>query len=136
MVGPRAGRDHLPVDDRVPVHELGSRRGHIGGQRRVGGGTPALQSAGRGEYLRGVAELGDRQVPIHEVPHLTTPKFFMAGDVDRNTTLKESRALYEAAAGPKQLWIVNGARHEDLHHFAPKEYETRMLAFLARYLPR
>ena len=72
--------------------------------------------------------------PIHEVPHLATPKFFMAGDADRNTTLKESRALYEAAAGPKQLWIVNGARHEDLHHFAPKEYETRMLAFLARYM--
>jgi fermentation-respiration switch protein FrsA (DUF1100 family) len=42
--------------------------------------------------------------------------------------------LFDAAAGPKQLWLVPGARHEDLREFAPADYEQRVLAFLAEYL--
>ena len=72
--------------------------------------------------------------PIAEVPRLATPKFFLAGDADPNTTAKESLALFAAAAEPKQLWMVHGAVHEDLHHFAPQPYETQVLAFLAKYL--
>jgi len=76
----------------------------------------------------------DDLCPIHQVSKITVPKFFMAGDGDVNTTLKESRALFAAAAEPKQLWILAGARHEDLHHFAPQIYEQKVLAFLAQYL--
>jgi len=72
--------------------------------------------------------------PIQQVPKLTVPKFFMAGEADPNTTLPESQALFAAAAEPKQLWIVPGARHEDLHHFAPQPYEKQVLAFLAKNL--
>jgi len=62
------------------------------------------------------------------------PKFFLVGDMDCNTTLAESRALFAAAAEPKQLWIVPGAGHVDLHHFARAEYEQKVLAFLAEHL--
>jgi alpha-beta hydrolase superfamily lysophospholipase len=72
--------------------------------------------------------------PIRAAGRITAPKFFLAGSADRLTTLPESQALYDAAAGPKQLWIVPGAQHEDLHEFAPAEYEKRVLAFLAENL--
>jgi len=48
--------------------------------------------------------------------------------------LAESQALFDAAAEPKQLWIVPGAGHEDLRAFAPEAYEKKVLAFLAENL--
>jgi alpha-beta hydrolase superfamily lysophospholipase len=76
----------------------------------------------------------DDLCPIHHVAQITVPKFFLAGDADRDTTLKESQALFAAAAGPKQLWIVPGAIHEDLCHFAPDPYKQQVLAFLSANL--
>jgi pimeloyl-ACP methyl ester carboxylesterase len=35
---------------------------------------------------------------------------------------------------PKQFWIVEGAAHVDIHHFAPQEYAARVGAFLAEHL--
>ena len=72
--------------------------------------------------------------PIHAAASVTVPKFFMAGDADRDTTVQESRDLFAAAVEPKQLWIVPGAGHEDLHLFAPVPYEKQVLEFLARYM--
>jgi alpha-beta hydrolase superfamily lysophospholipase len=72
--------------------------------------------------------------PIGRVAQITVPKFFLAGDADRLTTAKESQALFDAAAQPKQFWLLPGAGHEDLHAFAPESYERRVLAFLAKSL--
>jgi alpha-beta hydrolase superfamily lysophospholipase len=72
--------------------------------------------------------------PIQAAASVTVPKFFMAGDADRDTTVQESRDLFAAAAEPKQLWIVPGAHHEDLYQFAPIPYEKQVLEFLAKYL--
>ena len=27
---------------------------------------------------------------------------------------------------PKEFWVIQGAKHVDLHHAAPKEYESRV----------
>jgi fermentation-respiration switch protein FrsA (DUF1100 family) len=35
---------------------------------------------------------------------------------------------------PKELWIVEGAQHVDLHAFGPAAYEARVGAFLDRYV--
>jgi len=70
--------------------------------------------------------------PIRSAGQITVPKLFLAGSADRLTTLPESQALFDAAAQPKELWIVPGAGHEDLHEFAPDDYEKRVLAFLAK----
>lgn len=72
--------------------------------------------------------------PIQHAGKITVPKFFIAGTADRDTTLAESQALFAAAAEPKQLWLVEGAAHVDMHAFAKAEYETRLLAFLAASL--
>jgi fermentation-respiration switch protein FrsA (DUF1100 family) len=72
--------------------------------------------------------------PIHQAGKISTPKFFIAGTADRDTTLPESQALFAAAAEPKQLWLVDGAAHVDMQAFAKIEYDKRVLDFLAKNL--
>lgn len=72
--------------------------------------------------------------PIEKVGKITIPKFFIAGTADRETTMQESRDLFGAAAEPKQLWLLDGAGHVDLHEVAKDEYEKRVLDFLAKNL--
>jgi alpha-beta hydrolase superfamily lysophospholipase len=72
--------------------------------------------------------------PIHQVGKITVPKFFIAGTADRDTRLPESQALFDAAAEPKQLWLVGGAAHVDMLAFAKTEYKKRILDFLAKNL--
>ena len=77
--------------------------------------------------------LGDLK-PIEHVRKIVTPKFFIAGTADRDTTLLESQALFDVAAEPKQLWLLEGAAHVDMLSFARAEYERRVLDFLAKNL--
>lgn len=72
--------------------------------------------------------------PIDALPALHAPVLIAAGDVDRHTTVEETRRLFEAANAPKELWIVAGAAHVDLHAFSRDAYEARVGAFLARHL--
>ena len=72
--------------------------------------------------------------PIDHVNDLRMPKLFIAGSKDMHTTIEESRELFSAASEPKDLWVVNGAKHQDLHTFAKTEYEQRVLAFFAQKL--
>ena len=72
--------------------------------------------------------------PIRQVGKITVPKFFIAGTADRDTRLPESQALFDAAAEPKQLWLVDGAAHVDMLAFAKTEYEKRILNFLTKNL--
>jgi pimeloyl-ACP methyl ester carboxylesterase len=69
--------------------------------------------------------------PVESAKKISTPKFFIAGTADRDTTIAEARSLFAAAAGPKQAWWVEGAAHVDMLAFAKGEYEQRVLAFLA-----
>jgi fermentation-respiration switch protein FrsA (DUF1100 family) len=72
--------------------------------------------------------------PIDHIGSIACPKLFIAGAEDMHTTIEESRQLFAAASQPKDLWVVEGARHEDLHRFTAREYERRILAFFAREL--
>jgi alpha-beta hydrolase superfamily lysophospholipase len=76
----------------------------------------------------------DDLCPIQQVGKITVPKFFIAGTADHDTRLPESQALFDAAAEPKQLWLVDGAAHVDMLAFAKAEYEKRTLDFLAKNL--
>jgi alpha-beta hydrolase superfamily lysophospholipase len=74
--------------------------------------------------------------PLACARNIHVPKFFLAGTLDHDTTIEEAKALFAAAAEPKQAWWIDGAGHEDLHRFAGREYETRVLAFLVGQLSR
>ena len=72
--------------------------------------------------------------PIAHARTISVPKFFIAGTTDRDTTFDEAKALFAAAAEPKQSWWVDGAAHVDMYKFVGGEYEKRVLAFLAANL--
>ena len=69
--------------------------------------------------------------PLEHVRALRCPLFVISGSADQNTTAEDARELFAAAAEPKQLWIVEGAGHVDLHRFARAEYEERVHSFFA-----
>lgn len=70
--------------------------------------------------------------PIDRIANVHCPKLIIAGANDRHTTLEDSRALYAAAAEPKELWIIDNAAHENLYAVARADYEKRILNFLEK----
>ncbi|MDB6056716.1 MAG: alpha/beta hydrolase, partial [Verrucomicrobiales bacterium] len=76
----------------------------------------------------------DQLRPIDGATKVTVPKFFIAGTEDQQTTFAEAKALFAAAAEPKQFWSVEGAGHVNLHRYAKVEYENRVLQFLRQNL--
>ena len=72
--------------------------------------------------------------PIDAIGEVKQPLLLIAGSDDHYTKIDESRALYARAAGEKAFWEVSGAGHEDLHDYAPLEYERRVGDFLTAHL--
>ena len=60
--------------------------------------------------------------------------FLIVRSEDRRISVAQSRALYVQAPNPKSLWVVEGARHGNLHQFAMADYERRILDFFRPYL--
>lgn len=76
----------------------------------------------------------DELRPVEALKKPGCPLFFLAGSADRLTTEAQTRSLYDAAASPKELWLVAGAGHADLLRFDPAGYRNRVLAFLEKHL--
>ena len=74
--------------------------------------------------------------PIDALRGQPFPVLIAAGARDVHTTAAETQRIFEAAAQPKALWLVEGAAHVDLHAYATDEYEARVGAFMAAHLVR
>jgi fermentation-respiration switch protein FrsA (DUF1100 family) len=72
--------------------------------------------------------------PIREIRNVEAPLLLIAGERDRHAPIDQSLTLFGAAPEPKELWVVPGATHQDLHRLVPREYERRVLDFLTRTL--
>jgi pimeloyl-ACP methyl ester carboxylesterase len=73
--------------------------------------------------------------PIQRVAQIAPRGLLLvAPQEDQLVSWTESRALYEKAGDPKELFVVPGAAHSDAHAVAGAEYERRVLTFLARHL--
>jgi uncharacterized protein len=72
--------------------------------------------------------------PIRSIDRLGAPVLVVAGSHDEHTTAAESDDLFQAAIEPKRLWVVDGARHQDLLAYDPAGYESQVIGFLRRYL--
>jgi fermentation-respiration switch protein FrsA (DUF1100 family) len=72
--------------------------------------------------------------PIDHIGKINSPKLLIVGAEDQHTTLDESSRMFEAASEPKELWVVNGAKHVDLYTLGKKEYEQHVLGFFGKYL--
>src|SRR5438045_917317 len=58
--------------------------------------------------------------PIEFVSALHCPTLIISGSIDRHTTPHETKRIFDATLEPKELWIVDGAAHVDLHVFTPQ----------------
>lgn len=72
--------------------------------------------------------------PVERVAAMGAPVLIIGGAEDRYTPPADTRRLYDAGVEPKQLWIVDGVGHQDVHRAAGGAYESRVLGFLATYL--
>jgi alpha-beta hydrolase superfamily lysophospholipase len=72
--------------------------------------------------------------PIRWIGRLGSPVLIAAGSRDEHTTLEESREMFTAAAEPKGLWIVEGAKHQDLLAYDGQGYEEHVVGFLIQTL--
>lgn len=68
------------------------------------------------------ARLGDR------------PLFVIHGDCDSLTDPHSAHRLYEAASGPRELWVVPECGHAYAPILAPDEYKQRVNGFFQRHL--
>jgi pimeloyl-ACP methyl ester carboxylesterase len=72
--------------------------------------------------------------PIRSIAKVGAPVLVVGGSRDAHTREEETRALFAAAAEPRELWIVEGAAHQDFSRFDPKGYDAHVVAFLKRWL--
>lgn len=78
----------------------------------------------------------DALSPIEQINNLNSPVLIISGTNDNHTTVPETERLFAAAREPKELWIVPGAGHFNMHDYAGKAYEREVLDFLSYYLRR
>jgi uncharacterized protein len=72
--------------------------------------------------------------PIAAIKRLSSPILIASGSIDHDTTLPQTLRIFNAANSPKELWVVEGADHVDLHRYSPETYEARITAFFADYM--
>ncbi len=76
----------------------------------------------------------DEGTPIESVRRQRIPLFFIHGAVDRYTPTEMVNRLFEAASGPKDLWIVPDASHAISYFLDPRLYTARVRDFYRKYL--
>ncbi|MBK9579470.1 MAG: hypothetical protein IPK50_16355 [Fibrobacterota bacterium] len=78
----------------------------------------------------------DSLSPLARMPTIRAPTFLLSGSRDLSTEPSETREMFQALAGQKELWIMEKAAHEDLCAFDSASYSTHALAFLNKHLKR
>ncbi len=72
--------------------------------------------------------------PIDALAKLRAPVLIIGGELDLRTPPAETQRMYDAAKEPKGLWMVPGARHEDICALVPDAYAEQVLAFFTEHL--
>jgi len=67
--------------------------------------------------------------PERAVASRAFPVLLICGLDDHNIPPRHTRAIYAAAIGPKQMWLVPGAGHTQVQGRAPQEFERRVTQF-------
>jgi uncharacterized protein len=87
--------------------------------------------------MRAVARTGgfdpDDVSPEKAVAQRPFPVLLICGTNDHRIPCRHAQAIYNAATGPKELWIVRGAGHASALGEAPTEYENRVVSFYQKY---
>ena len=70
--------------------------------------------------------------PEKAVAARSFPILLICGTRDHRIPCRHAERIYQAALGPKELWVVAGAGHAAALGHAPTEYENRVINFFAR----
>lgn len=76
----------------------------------------------------------DRLRPIDHLAELHAAVLVMGGSADLHTRAVETRRLYAAARTPRQIVMIKGAAHVDLHVFGAAAYERHVISFLQTHM--
>ena len=74
--------------------------------------------------------------PEQAIKNINAPVLIINGSRDARNTLADANALYDSAPQPKQMAIIEGARHSNIFEHNPDQYEKIVLGFLHRFLER
>jgi fermentation-respiration switch protein FrsA (DUF1100 family) len=75
-----------------------------------------------------------RLAPLTAIAQLDSPVLIINGSEDLHTRPAEAEALLSQAPRPAALWLVTGAKHQDLHRYSHSAYRQEILAFFGKYL--
>ena len=82
-----------------------------------------------------IAHFKHREIsPIQSVKNIYVPVFFIHGKNDTFIKYQYSEELYAAANEPKELWLIDDARHSNVHEVGKEEYEEKIVRFFEKYL--
>jgi len=73
--------------------------------------------------------------PLEAVRSLRIPLFLVHGMADTTIPPSCSEQLYDHANPPKELWLIPGARHDNMWDVGGEEYRRRIVAFFEQHLP-
>ncbi|MBO9711934.1 alpha/beta fold hydrolase [Sphingomonas sp.] len=69
--------------------------------------------------------------PLEALRRYHGPVLVIGGGADRYTLPEETRAMLDAAPGPKSLWLVPGLDHRGISATGTPDYGARLLRFLS-----
>ncbi len=67
--------------------------------------------------------------PMEAVHEIAVPLFILHGTADDLIDSSYSEMVFRNAHEPKQLWLIEGARHDNMAEVGGEEYYTRILTF-------
>lgn len=76
----------------------------------------------------------DELQPINKIKDYKGALYVLGGKEDMKTKENETLSFYNEANEPKQLWVVEGAKHEDLFNFDQQQYSKNVLQFFQQFL--
>ena len=72
--------------------------------------------------------------PLDSVKDVHVPLFILHGTADNLIEYSYSEMLYQNTGEPKELWLVPGAKHDDMAQVGGEAYNKRILDFFERHL--
>jgi fermentation-respiration switch protein FrsA (DUF1100 family) len=72
--------------------------------------------------------------PIEAVKDVRVPIFLLHGTEDNLIKHDYSQKVFAAANEPKELWLIEGARHNDMMEVGGDEYRRRISDFFEKHL--
>ena len=87
------------------------------------------------DQAAGIAQFHPEQVsPLKSITTINKPILLIHGNQDPKVNVKYSEQLFEAATSQnKQLYIVNGANHDNVDQIGGSTYRERVLNFLEKW---